>query len=52
MKNTTQQSRKGGKDQKSIQASITADQNTKWKKDKNKIKHHKQKPRDQPFPSR
>ena len=34
-------SKKGGKDQ-----------DTTWKSDKNTIKHHKQEPRGQPFPSR
>ena len=45
------QSKKGGKNQESIQSSTTPDQNTTWESDKNTIKHHKREPRGQPFPS-
>ena len=46
------QSKKGTKDQESIQSSTTPDPDTTWESDKNTIKHHKQEPIGQPFPIR
>ena len=46
------QSKKGGKDQESIQPSTTSDPGYHMGKWQNPIKHRKQDPRDQPFPSR
>ena len=45
-------SKKGGKDQESIQSSTTPYPGYHMGKCQNKIKHHKQEPRGQPFPSR
>ena len=55
-KNKVSKVKKGGKDQESIQSSTTLDshltQNTTWESNKHIIKHNKQEPRGQPFPSR
>ena len=45
-------SRKDGKDQDSIQSSITPDPGYQWESDDVTIRHHKREPRGQPFPSR
>ena len=45
-------SKKGCKDQKSIQSSTTPDQGYQWKSDKLTVRHHKREPRGQPHPSR
>ena len=45
-------SKKGCKDQESIQSSTTPDPGYQWESDKLTVRHHKQKPRGQPFPSR
>ena len=45
-------SKKEDKDQESIQSSTTPDPGYQWESDKFKIRHHKQEPRGQPFPSR
>ena len=45
-------SRKEGKDQKSIQSRTTPDTGYQWESDNVTIRHHKQEPRYQPFPSR
>ena len=45
-------SKKKGKDQESIQSSTTPDPGYQWESDNLTIRHHKQKPRGQPFPSR
>ena len=45
-------SKKEGKDQESIQSSTTPDPGYQWESDNFTIKHHKRKPRGQPFPSR
>ena len=46
------QSKKGGKDQETIQSSTWPTQDTTWESNKNTIKNHQQEPRGQPFPSR
>ena len=46
------QSKSGCKDQESIQSSTTLDPGYQWESDKLTVRHHKQEPRDQPFPSR
>ena len=46
------ESKKEGKDQKSIQSSTTPDQGHQWESDKLTVRHHKREPRGQPFPSR
>ena len=46
------QSKKGGKDQESIQSSATPDLGYQWENNKLTIRHHKREPRGQPFPSR
>ena len=43
------QSKKEGKDQESIQSSTTPDQWYQWESDNVTIRHHKRKPRGQPF---
>ena len=45
-------SKKGGKDQESFLSSTYLTEDTTRESDKNTIKHHKQEPRGQPFPSR
>ena len=45
-------SKKEGKDQESIQSSTTPYPGYQWKKNKLTIRHHKRKPRGQPFPNR
>ena len=47
-----EQSKKEGKDQESIQSSITPDTGYQWECNKLAISHHKQGPRSQRFPSR
>ena len=44
------ESKKEGKDQKSIQSSTTPDLGYQWERDNFTIRHHKLEPRDQPFP--
>ena len=46
------QSKKGCKDQESIQSSTTPDPGYQWESDKLTVRHHKREPRGQPFPSR
>ena len=46
------QSKKEGKNQESIQSSTTPDPGYQWESDNVTIRHHKQEPRGQPFPSR
>ena len=46
------QSKKKGKDQESIQSSKPPDPGYQWESDNFTIRHHKQKPRGQPFLSR
>ena len=46
------ESKKDGKDQESIQFSPHLTQGTTWESDNFTIRHHKRKPRCQPFPSR
>ena len=46
------ESKKEGKDQKSIQSSTIPDPGYKWESDNVTIRHHKREPRGQPFPSR
>ena len=41
-----------GKDQESIQSSITPDRGYQWESNKLTIRHHKREPRGQSFPSR
>ena len=45
-------SKKEGKDQESIQSRTTPDPVYQWESDNVTIRHNKQKPRGQPFPSR
>ena len=45
------QSKKEGKDPELIQSSITPDTGYQWESDNVIIRHHKRKPRGQPFPS-
>ena len=45
-------SKKGGKDQESIQSSTTLDPGYQWESDNVTIRHHKREPRGQSFPSR
>ena len=45
-------SKKGDKDQESIPQVPHLSQDTTWVRDKITIKHHKQEPKGQPFPSR
>ena len=45
-------SKKEGEDQESIQPSTTPDPRYQWESDNITIRHHKQEPRGQPFPSR
>ena len=45
-------SKKGCKDQESIQLSTTLDHGYQWESDKLTVIHHKREPRGQPFPSR
>ena len=45
-------SKKKGKDQESIQSSITSDPGYQWESDNFTFRHHKQEPSGQPFPSR
>ena len=47
-----QKSKKGGKDQKSIQSRTIYDPGYQWESDNFTIRHHKREPRGQPFPSR
>ena len=51
-KQTSSESKKGGKDQELIQSSTTPDPGYHMGSDTNTSKHHKQEPRGQPFPSR
>ena len=44
-------SKKEGKDQESIQSSTTPDPGYKWESENFTIRHHKRKPRGQPFPN-
>ena len=46
------ESKKKGKYQESIQSSTTPDPGYQWESDNFTIRHHKQEPRGQPFPSR
>ena len=46
------QSKLGCKDQEMIQSSTTPDPGYQWKSDKFTVRHHKQEPRGQSFPSR
>ena len=46
------ESKKGVKDQESIQSSTTPDPGYRMESDKNTVKPHKREPRGQPFPSR
>ena len=46
------ESKKEGKDQESIQSSITPDPRYQWKRDNFTIRHKKREPRGQSFPSR
>ena len=45
-------SKKGCKDQESIQSSTTPDPGYQWESDKLTVPHHKREPRGQPFPSK
>ena len=45
------QSKKEGKDQESIQSSITPDPGYQWESDNVTIRHHKRESRGQPFPA-
>ena len=45
-------SKKGCKDQESIQSSPTPDPRYQWESDKLTVRHHKREPRGQPIPSR
>ena len=49
---THQKSKKGCKDQESIQSSTTPDPGYQWESDKLTVRHHKREPGGQPFPSR
>ena len=49
--NTTNQCKKEGKDQESIQTSTTSDPGYQWESDNGTIRHHKREPRGQQFPS-
>ena len=46
------ESKKGCKDQESIQSSTTPDPGYQWESNKLTVTHHKREPRGQPFPSR
>ena len=46
------ESKKGCKNQESIQSSTTPDPGYQWESDKLTVRHHKREPRGQPFPSR
>ena len=46
------ESKKEGKDQKSIQSSTTPDPGYQWESDNITLRHHKREPKGQPFPSR
>ena len=45
-----EKSKKGGKDQESIQSSTTPDPGYQWESDNFTIRHHKRESRGQPFP--
>ena len=49
---THQKSKKGCKDQESIQSSTTPDPGYQWESDKLTVRQHKREPGGQPFPSR
>ena len=51
-KRFSNQSKRAGKDQESIQSSTTPDPGYQWESDNVTIRHHKQEPRGQPFLSR
>ena len=51
-KTIVKQSKKENKDQESIQSSTTPDPGYQWESDNVTIRHNKQEPRGQPFPSR
>ena len=44
-------SKKGGKDQESIQSSTTPDPGYQWESDQLTVRHHKREPNSQPFPA-
>ena len=49
---TALESKKGYKDQESIQSSTTPDPGYQWESDKLRVRHHKREPKGQPFPSK
>ena len=49
--NRLNESKKDGKDQELIHSSTTPDPGYRWESDNVTIRHHKRKPRGQPFPS-
>ena len=50
--NSDNQSKKGRKDQESIQSSTTPEPGYQWESDKLTVRYHDREPRGQPFPSR